>query len=838
MLLARAAFAAGSEHVPDTQGFAKTVQPFLQEHCVSCHGVKKQKGDLRLDTLKNDFLDPGTAKKWANVVNTVSGHEMPPEEEKQPSPDSAGRLVEWLTAELGRAEIAKRSGTTVMRRMNRAEYNNTIRDLVGVDFQPAEKFPEDPPAGGFDNVGEALTVSPLHLELYYAAAQQILSRALYEGAQPPVLKWHFEPEDHNDKSDGARVKRDGQTITLSDGINETENGFTVVHHSGWNTVVGFRNFKLPYEGEYIIRFRAAGRLPMRPQVVESARVVLGMRRDQEVAKGSSRKYQDEQFNHDLEHFETHRMYDYGPPRLKISTNLGGTPKVVTEMDVDAPESAPKVYEVRTHFTKQIGAVALEYAYDVPSVLQRDWLVRKEFAVPLLLIDWIEIEGPIYPTWPPASHTQVLGATPIPVVAAEEKQRAREVLTKFMTRAFRRPVTAEEVDTRVAMFEKVRALKPSVIEAIKVPLASVLTSPNFLYLIEPQAEDAKQRKLTPYEFASRLSYFLWSSMPDDELFRLAASGELAKPEVRAKQVSRMLGDPKSAAFVTNFAGQWLGLRKVGANPPVKNRYPEYDRHLELSIVRESEAFFAEILRHDLDVRNFIKSDFVTINERLARFYGISGVKGDEFRRVPAPPESHRGGVLTQASIHSITSNGTRTLPVARGVWVLKTMLGTDPGLPVANAGEIATKVPGIDKATVRQRLQIHREDPSCARCHDKIDPLGFALENFNAAGEWRDKEAQSWNGRSEANDPVIDASARMPDGSEFKGVEGLQTQLLKQEELFFNGLATKLFTYALGRELGFSDRPRVAAAVDEMKRKRYTLRSLLQAIVASEPFSTK
>lgn len=838
VLFARAAFAAGSEHVPDTQGFAKTVQPFLQEHCVSCHGAKKQKGDLRLDTLKNDFLDPGTAKMWANVVNTVSGHEMPPEEEKQPSPDSAGRFVEWLTAELGRAEIAKRSGRTVMRRLNRAQYNNTIRDLVGVDFQPAEKFPEDPPAGGFDNVGEALTVSPLHLELYYSAAQQILNRALYEGAQPPVLKWHFEPEDHNDKSDGARVKRDGQTIILSDGINETENGFTVVHHSGWNTVVGFKNFKLPYEGEYIIRFRAAGRVPTRAQVVESARVVLGMRRDQEVAKGSSRKYQDEQFKRDLEHFETHRMYDYGPPRLKISTNLGGTPKVVTEMDVDAPESTPKVYEVRTHFTKQVGAVALEYAYNVPSVLQRDWQVRKEFAVPLLLIDWLEIEGPIYPEWPPASHTQVLGAAPAPVAAAEEKQPARDVLTKFMTRAFRRPVTAEEVDTRVAMFEKVRGLKPSFTEAIKVPLASVLTSPNFLYLIEPQAEDAKQRKLTPYEFASRLSYFLWSSMPDDELFRLAASGELTKPEVRAKQVNRMLADPKSAAFVTNFAGQWLGLRKVGANPPVKNRYPEYDRHLELSIVRESEAFFAEILRHDLDVRNFIKSDFVTINERLARFYGIPGVKGDEFRRVTAPPESHRGGVLTQASIHSITSNGTRTLPVARGVWVLKTMLGTDPGLPVANAGEIASKVPGIDKATVRQRLQIHREDPSCARCHDKIDPLGFALENFNAAGEWRDKEAQSWNGRSEANDPVIDASARMPDGSEFKGVEGLQAQLLKQEDLFFNGLASKLFTYALGRELGFSDRPRVAAAVDEMKRKRYTLRSLVQAIVASEPFSTK
>lgn len=840
-----AAFAADSELQPDTKGFAKNVEPFIAEHCVECHGPKKQKGKLRLDALKNEFLDPATAKTWKNVVNTVNSHEMPPEEQHQPDPQSTNQFVDWLTAELGRAEIAKRSTSTVMRRLNRAEYNNTIRDLVGVNFQPAEKFPEDPSGGGFDNIGEALTVSPLHLELYYTTARQILDRAIFEGEQPPVLKWHFEPEEHIDKSDGARVKRDGQTITVGKGKNAAENGFTVVHHSNWDTVVSIKHFKVPHEGEYIIRFRAAGRVPTRAHVLESARTLLAMRRDAEVAKGSDAKYQGDLYARDLAHFETHRMYDYGPPRVKISTNLGGAPRVVSEMDVDAPESEPKVYEVRANLTSQHGEVLFEYAYSVPTVLARDWQVRKEFAMPELLIDWIELEGPIFPSWPPASHTRVLvtgsggfqppgaaGKPPLPVEAA------REVLTKFMTRAFRRPVTDEEVDERVAMFEQVRAKKTSFAEALKVPLAGVLTSPNFLFLVEPAASTDKGRKLTGYELASRLSYFLWSSMPDDELFRLAASGELSKPAVLAKQVDLMLADPKSDAFVSNFAGQWLGLRKVGANPPVKNLYPEYDRHLELSIVRESESFFAEILRHDLDARNLIKSDFVTINERLARFYGIPGVKGDEFRRVPAPPESHRGGVVTQASIQSITSNGTRTSPVVRGVWVLKTLLGTNPGLPVANAGEIASKVPGINKATVRQRLQIHRESASCARCHDKIDPLGLALENFNAAGEWRDQEAHGWNGRIEANDPAIDASAKMPDGTEFKGVEGLQEQLLKKEDLFLNGLATQLFTYALGRELGFSDRPVVLAAADAMKKNQYTLRSLVQAVVASEAFRTK
>jgi len=828
--------AAGAEPARDDTGYAQIVQPFIQENCVGCHGPKKQKGKLRLDTLANDFGDPATAAKWADVINTVGGHEMPPEEEKQPSAESAGKFVDWITAGLGRAELAKRSTTPVMRRMNRAEYNNTIRDLFALNFDAAEKFPEDPQAGGFDNIGAALTISPLHLELYYATALKILDRALVEGAQPPVLKWHFEPEEHTDKSDGARVKRDGQTIILGAGINAKENGFTVVHHNSWNRVVVVREFKMPSAGEYIIRFRAAGRVPTRSQVLESAKLLLGERRDKEKANGKSNPWADEMYAQDLAQVETHRMYDYGPPRVKITTSLGGTPRVVAEMDVDASESAPKVYEVRADFTTQKAGVKFEYAYNVPTVLGHELQERLEFAQPLLLIDWIELEGPVNASWPPESHVRLLG--PEPSQPADEKQRATEVLTKFMTRAFRRPVTADEVGTRVAMFEAARAKKPSFVEALKVPLASVLASPHFLFLVEPEPSAGKERKLTPYELASRLSYFLWSSMPDDELFRLAASGEIVQPAVLTAQVNRLLADPKSEAFVKNFTGQWLGLRKVGANPPVANIYPEYDRHLETSMVRESEAFFSEILRNDLDARNLIKSDFVTINERLARFYGIPGVKGDEFRRVPAPVEAHRGGVVTQASIQTITSNGTRTSPVSRGVWVLKTMLGIDPGLPVANAGDLASKVPGIGKATVRQRLQIHREAASCARCHDKIDPLGFALENFNAAGEWRDHEAQSWNGRSAKDDPVIDASARMPDGTECKGVEGLQAQLLKQEDLFFNALTSKVFTYALGRELGFSDRPMVRAATADMKSHANTLRSLILAVVASDRFSSK
>jgi hypothetical protein len=347
-----------------------------------------------------------------------------------------------------------------------------------------------------------------------------------------------------------------------------------------------------------------------------------------------------------------------------------------------------------------------------------------------------------------------------------------------------------------------------------------------------------RPLTPHELAARLSYFLWSSMPDARLRKVAEEGKLGDPAVLKHQADLLLASNKSSAFTTNFAGQWFDLRKIGANPPASDLFPRYDRHLETSIKNETLAFFHEILHQDLSVMNFVKSDFVTINERLARFYDIPGVRGDHFRKVPVSPEMNRGGVVTQASILSITSNGTRTSPVVRGTWVLKNLLGTDPGLPVANVGEIAPKVPGIDKATVRQRLAIHRELPQCARCHDKIDPLGLSLENYNAAGEWRLQEGFGYKGRIGENDPVIDASAKLPDGTEFTGVSGLQDQLLRKEDLFLRCLAEKMFTYALGREMGYSDKSHLDAAVAHLKENGRTLRTLIHFIITSKPFLTK
>lgn len=814
-------------------GFRQTITPFFQEHCVNCHGAAKVKGNLRVDNLAPNFLDPATKEKWGEIVNVLNAHQMPPKEEKQPPKEQTAAVVDWITTQMVQAELTRRDGQIVLRRLNRDEYKNTIRDLVGVDFD-VSGFPADPAAGGFDNNGKALTVSPMLMEIYIDAARKILDRALVEGEKPTPIKWRFEPEE-GEGDDHRITLPNKQRPIVHGGRNKKQDGFTVMHHASWDMNPNARDFSVPVEGEYIIRVRAGNRVPQRDEVIASAEKILAKRRDEQDAKNpNGKKWTQEAYVRDLEHFKTDRMYDYGPPRLKLIQELGGQPRVLAEWDVDAPKDAPKVYEFRARFTGQKAGVTLEYAYSIPRVLENFWMQGSEsFARPEVYLDWFEIEGPIYEAWPPASHTRLLPVS----TNKDEKAYAREVLSSFMRKAWRRPVNAAEIESKLALYDAVRKDKPSFVEAIKIPLIAVLASPHFIYLEEPSTNNAP-RPLNDHELATRLSYFLWSTTPDEELSRLADAGTLKKPETLYAQTERLLKDPRSDAFVRNFAGQWLGLREVGANPPAADLYPQYDRHLEVSIVGESQAFFREILQRDLPATNFIKSDFVTINERLARFYGIENVRGDDFRMVKVPPGVHRGGVATQASVLTITSNGTRTSPVKRGVWVMKTLLGTDPGLPVANAGDIPPKVPGADKATVRERLSIHREKAQCARCHDKIDPLGFALENFNAAGEWREQEGFGYKGRIERNDPKIDASATLLDGTQFVGVDGLQSELLKQQDLFLNALANRVYTYALGRELGLADAPEVKAAAAHMKKNGTTLRSLIRFIVGSKEFRMK
>jgi mono/diheme cytochrome c family protein len=825
---------------PDAAGYGKTVEPFFKTYCASCHIGEKAKGDFRVDAaaLPNDFLDPATRGKWREVVNVLGSHEMPPKKSKQPPPAEVSAVIDWVSAQATRAEIARRSGVVTLRRLNCDEYHNTIRDLVGIDFD-VSRFPQDPPAGGFDNNGGALTMSPVQIETYANAARQILDIALVEGPRPKPVQWRFTPKAGTTDRDRVKLDANNPSVIVYCGANKQEGSRIVMHHYSWDRSVGAHQFRVPVAGEYAVRLRAAGRIPDRAAVVKSAEPHLARIRaesDRKDPKGA--EYSKRSYDRAIEHFKSDRMYDYGPPRIKLTQRLGPQIRTLAEFDVLGSPDKPHVHEFTARFTPDATVLNFEYAYQLP-VTGENWAlqVSEDFPRPEVLLEWFEIEGPLYDAWPPTTHTNILFDSPLR--RTDERGYAAEVLARLMRKAYRRPVEAAEVSAKMALYDAARKGGVTFVEAIKRPLTAVLVSPHFLYLVEPAGDtpDAA-RALTDHELAARLSYFLWSSGPDAELLKTADAGRLRDPDERARQIDRLLADPRRGSFVRNFAGQWLNLREVGSNPPAPEVFNRYDRHLELSIVRESEEFFRTVLDEDLDVRNFIKSDFVVINERLGRFYGIPGVRGDEFRKVSVPKGVHRGGVVTQASVLCVTSNGTRTSPVKRGTFVLKTMLGIDPGLPLANAGEIAPKVPGIDKATVRKRLEIHRQLDQCARCHDKIDPLGFALENFNGAGEWRDQEGFGPKGRVEKNDPKIDASAQMIDGTRIVGVDGLQAALLKQEDLFLQCLAAKLLTFALGRELGLADQPTVRAAVAHAKQNGRTLKSLVRFIANSEPFQTK
>ena len=809
------------------------MRPFLQKNCVRCHGADTQEGNFRVDDeLPNDFIAKVNVDRWSEVLNMLNAGEMPPEGEPRPSLVEVTKVVEWIEHERLRAEIARNDRRVVLRRMNQHEYNNTIRDLVGVNFNPGDQFPEDPPAAGFDNNGGALTISPLHMEMYLKAAHQILERVMPSTPPRKPIKWRFNmPQRLNLPDPWISVPDQfGKPVPVAANARTPaplRNNLVVLERPSWDRVCSLHHFFFPGEGEYVIRVRAAQWQPSRQDIIE-----IGV------------KHRGENYR---KHFETDRAYHYGPPRMKIRTTMSND--VLDTFDVPAPENAPEVYEIRAHFPRkaraQVDGIQVSSVYTIDSVAY-DVEANQDFPYPRLLIDWIELEGPF---WDGRPKQRILFDSPN---RGNEAKYAAEVLSRFMTRAYRRPVTDVEVQRRLALFQKVRPNKASFEEAIKVPLMAVLSSPHFLYLVEPESFNAEPKAtaqspdreavasgsaLNNYELASRLSYFLWSSMPDDELFALAEQGKLTDPQTLASQVDRMLADKRSEAFVKNFSGQWLGTRQVGSNRPARQIFARYDDHLELSFIRETEAFFAHILKNDWPVTDFIRSDYVLTNERLARFYGIPGIRGDHMRVVQPPAEAHRGGVLTQGTVLSVTSNGTRTSPVWRGVWILENLLDDPPPPPPPNAGDIPPAKEDLSKVSLRKRLRLHRNNPQCARCHNKIDPLGFALENFDAAGGWRTVETKGRQSRAAPDDPVIDANAQLPDGTRFSGIEGLQRELLKRREQFYACLARKLMIYALGRDLGFGDQEFVDQAVVAM-RADPTLRILIKQIVSSDLFLRK
>lgn len=715
---------AASANVPT---YEKDIVPFLKKHCFNCHGNGKAKADLSFDKFKDAESVLADRKTWDNVQHMVETCEMPPS--GRPKPESS-EIDAVLKAVRGLFDEADKSakpnvGRVTIRRLNRTEYNNTIRDLIGVDFKPAEDFPADDVGYGFDNIGDVLSISPLLLEKYLTAAESILEQAIVVVDLPKATKQRFE-------------KFRPLPLTSTGELSK---------------VVSFD------EGKYHIRW-----------VVDEA-----------------------------DEGERHRY------RLNVA---GEEPQLV---DIER-KGNQTVLSVTVQRKAGIGRVALSLATPLAGKSKAEIHLRS-----------LEVEGPFDP--PPLklpyAHMRLMahkeGLTP--------REAAREIVARFAARAFRRPVRPEEVERCLALFDASQKKGQRFELSVRAALYRVMVSPHFLFRVEldpPTAKADTPYSINEFELASRLSYFLWNSMPDDELFSLAGQGALRKN--LSAQVRRMTKDPKSASFLENFAEQWLTLRKLDLASPDPTLFPHFDAELRQAMIRESQLFFAATVRDNRSVLDLLDADYTFVNEQLAKHYGVSGVTGKDFVRVKAPPG--RGGILTHASILTLTSNATRASPVKRGKFVLEQVLNTPPPPPPEDVPELEDQKEL--KGTLRQVMEQHRANAVCASCHRRMDPLGFAFENFDAVGAWRDKEGGA----------PVDASGELPDGRTFKGPDGLKQLLRQNNRLFLRCLTEKMLTYALGRGLEPYDRRAVDRIVNALAKADYRFAALIAEIVNSDPFQMR
>lgn len=835
---------------------ADTIASFLRKHCSECHNANTREAGLRLDTLGGNFADRAAFDTWVKVHDKLRAGLMPPPGHLQPQAEERARVVAWLDEQLRAADRARRAdlGRAFVRRLNRTEYEYSVRDLLAMDGLRVKEFlPEDGRAYGYNKSSEALDLSYVQLSKYLEAADEVLQAATAPHADGDVyFRHHFHPADQGGLTDGLF---NGEAVLLKD-------------------------FK--YDDSIVPLVREAGHKSVRQQYsrrTETSTSSIGVFR-----------HDDDAFHARLSKFKPayagrYRLrislwsflWDKGEVKALPQSEAGA---LVTALQTigyfEAPPLKPKIHEVEVWFHP-----GEEIVFNAASLLpvrvsQREGRAA-EYVGPGIAIDWFEIEGPVGDQWPPESHRRLFGDAPLapydpktsplrpphraplgssgsrilPLIAkqrllltptpAEPLAEARRLLAAFLERAFRRPASEEELLGYVCLVEQRLDDRYTFEAAMSAAYKAVLCSPEFLYLVE------RPGVLDHLALASRLSYFLWNSLPDDELRAAAQQGTLHEPEVLRAQVERMLGDPRCQRFVNDFTDQWLDLENIDLTTPDKRLYPEFSPYLRHSMLAESRAFFAHLLANDLSVLNVVDSDFAMLNQRLAELYGIEGVTGADIRRVDLPEGCYRGGFLTQAAILKVTANGTTTSPVTRGAWVLREILGQPPEPPPPDIPAIDPDVRGT--TTVRALLAKHRSDPTCASCHRHIDPPGFALECFDVVGGWRQRYRSL-----EAGDPAevllrgrpvsykwgspVDATGAMSDGRAYANINEFKQILLSDPDQICRNLAQQLLVYATGAEVGYADRQDVEEIVRGVKAKGYGLRTLVHEVVQSRLFREK
>ena len=774
-------------HAADgTTGFEQAVQPFFQTYCLRCHNAQKQEGKFRLDTLSHDFADQAVAQRWSEVVFRMNSGEMPPKKEPQPKPQELGQAVDWLSTRINEGEAARmaRRGPVAHYRLSREEYGHTIYDLLGVyfDVNLPGAFNEDPRWHGFERIGSLLTLSPSHVDRYFRAAETVLARA-FPDQQPASQK-------------SRREANAGQDKWLQ------EQGLAgPVRWALW-----------PGHGQHLVNASVPGLYRIRIQLSALP-----------------------SFKGRLPHLA---LWHH---QLKRS---------VVGLDVNAAEDQPTVIEIETflpegNFNVMNESPGMLADGQTPSVTQFPFVNTKvsrpnrptayrlfndegQSNFPLLIVDWVEYEGPIILETDQRKREGLVPAKD------GDLTEARECLKRFATRAWRRLVTDAELNLYLKIVESELAAGETFRAAYRAAMVAVLTSKNFYYL-EEGSPAQRRATVNDWELASRLSYFLWSSLPDDELFGLAQQGTLHRPEVLRAQLTRMLADSKIGRFTESFPRQWLQLQRVGAFPPDASLYPDYDKWLEQSLVQETTGFFGEVFSKNLPLREFLISDWTMLNPRLAKHYGLPRPAASGLQRMSLRAEDHRGGLLTHASILSLTSDGTRHRPVHRGVWVSEAIFGRTPPPPPPNVEPLAPTPSNQPKATIRMQLEAHATHATCASCHQKIDPLGFAFDNFDAIGRWRTSE-QVAGGKGD--DPAVNASGKLPDGRAYHGADEFKHLLVQDIDRFAEAFVEQLATYSLRRVMTIDDAAQIKNIAQASKLDDYKLRTVIENLVLSDLFQKR
>ncbi|MFK7789926.1 MAG: DUF1592 domain-containing protein [Phycisphaeraceae bacterium] len=737
------------------------IRPLMQKYCYECHGNGKKKGGVDLDGPGDIKSIMNAAEDWLTVVEVMNLGLMPPEKKPQPTAKERLLIEEWVTeaAEYYPEDAAPDPGWYTIHRLNRSEYRNTMRDLLGIDpdqHDLAEHLPSDDTGYGFDNNADVLSMSPLQLEMFLKIAERAVELSLGSGEAPK-----------------PRTVRGLKRTAVGD-------DFGVGGHHLWANGSVYGEYDFPQDGTYEIIAQVCG---------EKA--------------------------------------DRIGPTIEISVG----DKLLETVDVTASaEDKIQIVRIPTQVKAGKHKVNIKYINDeVIGGQDRNLFVESVAVAGPIVTKRSDARDAIFFIQPTADDK----GNRLPGVEGRrritESQAARKVIERFATQAFRRPADAGEVGALLRLYRDAREAGDDYESAVKLALTATLVSPNFLYrpIGNPKPHDSSfVYELNGYELASRLSYFLWSSMPDDQLLDLARSKQLRKPSVLKKQVQRMLMDPRSDALVENFAGQWLLLRKLDGLEMDPKKFPAFNGELRNAMRSEAELFFADVLRNNRSVLSFLDSDRTFVNEALAKHYGIRGVSGDDFKRVDLPANSPRGGVLTMAATLTVTSHATRTSPVKRGDYVLDQLMGTAPPPPPPDVPplELATEAVG-EEATLREQLARHVADPNCAVCHKRLDPIGLAMENFDAIGAWRDREQGK----------PIDASGELPGGIVFNGPIELKAAMMKQQDAFVENLSKKMLTYAVGRGNEPFDRPTIKKVVQTVENDRHRMQSLVEAIVLSDAF---